>query len=494
MKPPAPKQIKYQLNPIAQIFLLVNVLVKALVAGRGFGKTFLLGAEIAKKIEQLPRSKGLLVCQSYTHLLTEILLPMQSSWQMMGYVDGIHYVVGKVPPPWFKHPYHKPKKYENYISWWNGTVIRLGSFDRPDLMLGGSNDWVIVDECLKIRKDLYDNIVVPTLRPTHPELRDKPGHLQQIFVSSMPFGNYQKWILDIELLAKSSPEKYFYIEGTSWHNRDVLGDNTIKNWYPIPSFLYSVQVMNRKPRNYGSLFYPCLLDKHWYDSTDYSLVDKAGFDIPIIKAIGSLKDSDCNRSLPLHISHDWGAFNCLTVGQHDKDLNELRFINYMHVQHPLIIDDLALAFVAYYKHHTNKVAYQWGDKSGNKREANSKLTYFKTFADILRANGWAVIQCRVGDVEHMERHRFINRLHKEDTPRLPKVRYNSTNCKDLRIALESAGMNDDHKDKSSEGNPAIKQEHATHGTDAHDYWLYHYLIAKDSNTNTNHHSEISFGG
>jgi hypothetical protein len=154
----------------------------------------------------------------------------------------------------------------------------------------------------------------------------------------------------------------------------------------------------------------------------------------------------------------------------------------MHVYHPLIIDDLAKMFCEYYKHHKTKLVYQWGDKSGNNKVGNSKLTNFEQFAEKLREQGWRVIRKKVGDIEHIERHRFINNLHRGEDPRLPKIRYNANHCKDMRISLESAGMRDDKKDKSSENNPSVKPEHATHYTDAHDYRLYHGLINKQRNT------------
>lgn len=46
----------------------------------------------------------------------------------------------------------------------------------------------------------------------------------------MPYGSLGSWLLEYELKAKQMPDQYFYIEGTSWHNRVILGDDTIKKW------------------------------------------------------------------------------------------------------------------------------------------------------------------------------------------------------------------------------------------------------------------------
>lgn len=469
------------LNPISQLFLGAQQLMRVLIAGRGFSKSFGNGIDVAKKVEVLPRSKGLFLGVTYTQILTNTLLPMKSAWeQYFGYVEGVHYVVGKKPPEWFDKPYQRPERYENVVTFWNGTTIVFGSFDRPQLLRGASYDWVITDEALLIKKDQYDQIVIPSIRPTHPVFLGKAFHRQQSFTSSMPYSALGSWLLDMEVKSKQHPNEYFYIEGTSWHNRYILGDDTILGWRrEMSEIQYLVEVMNKRIKKFGALFYPSLQEGHWYtDSFQYDHIEEIG-------GLGAKAlqqdcrwDKDLEPNLALNISHDWGAFNCITIDQETKVENrdEVKFINAMHVYHPLIIDDLAKMFCDYYKHHKTKLVYQWGDKSGNNKVGNSKLTNFEQFAEKLRDEGWRVIRKKVGDVEHIERHRFINNLHREQDTRLPRIRYNANRCKDMRISLESAGMKLDKKDKSSEVNPSVKPEHATHYTDAHDYRLYHGLI------------------
>jgi hypothetical protein len=470
-----PQRVEKYLNPVLQLFLAAQQLFRVLIAGRGFSKSFGNGLDVANKVEMLPRSKGLFLGVTYTQILTNTLLPMKAAWeQYCGYIDGVHYVIGRKPPEWFEKPYQKPERYENVITFWNGTTLVFGSFDRPQLIRGASYDWVIVDEALLINKMMYDQIVIPTIRPTHPIFKGKPFHRQQSFTSSMPYGTMGSWLLDVEGKAKNDKANYFYIEGTSWHNRYILGDETILSWFrDMPRLQYLVEVMNKRIRSFGALFYPALSEKHWYtDSYQYEYIDTLGLNVKDYKT-DSRWDKDCDPKLPINISHDWGAFNCITIDQERPD--EIRFIKAMHVAHPQTIDDLADAFCKYYAHHTKKVVYQWGDKSGNNKQANAKLTYFEQFAERLRGKGWIVIRKTTGDIQHMARHQFIINLHKEGDPRLPRIRYNANNCKDMRIALESAPMKDDKKDKTSENNPSVKPEHATHYTDAHDYRLYHGL-------------------
>lgn len=468
-----PKKKNFYLNPIAQLYLMANQLTKVLIAGRGFGKSFVNGISILMKVASMPKSRGIFLGATYTQILTNTILPMKSAWAWFGYYEGTDYVIGKKPPSWFDKPYQQPDRFENVITWWNGTTVIMGSMDRPQLLRGGNNDWLIADEALLIKKESYDQIIATSIRGSHPLLKGKPGHLAEEFTSSMPYGTLGKWLLEMEAQSKNPDNDTFYITGNSYHNRVVLGENVLKKWKRSMSpATYMIEVMNKRIQ-LGSLFYPSLTDDHWYvDSFDYGHIDTLGFNLQD-KAQDCRWDKDRVNDLPINISHDWGAFNAITIDQYIKSANEVRFINVMYVTHPKIIDDLAVEFCDYYRYHKEKRVYQWGDKSGAKREGNAKLSYFEQFADILRKRGWTVIRKKIGDIGHLERHNFINKLHREQNPRLPKIRHNSNHCKDLRIALESAPMKDDKKDKRSERDRLIKPQHATHLTDAYDYRLFH---------------------
>lgn len=475
----------FYLNPTAMLYLMATQLIKVLIAGRGFGKSFINGISIMIKVALMPRSRGLFIGATYTQILTNTLLPMKSAWEWFGYIEGIDYVVGKKPPAWFASPYQKPDRYENVITWWNGTTVVMGSMDRPQLIRGGNYDWSITDESLLVKEDQYAQIVAPTIRGSHLLLHGKPGHLGEEFTSSMPYGTMGSWLLQKEVEAKNPDNDIYYSEGTSWDNAEILTEKVLSKWKrSLPAIIYQIEVMNKRIRQFGDVFYPSLKDSHWYtDSYEYNFIDNLGLNMKG-KEKDSRWDKDCDPNEPLNISHDWGAFNCITVDQHTQAPhymndqftipgNTVRFINFMYTNHPETNHDLANKFCTYYKPHKRKRVYQYGDKSGNDRQANSKDNLFKEFSSILIKNGWEVIKKRTGDAEHLGRHTFINTLHRADKyPELPNVMYNANNCKDLRIALESAPMRDGKKDKRSELNPKVKQQHATHGTDAHDYRLW----------------------
>lgn len=495
----------FYLNPVAQLYLMAKKLVKILIAGRGFGKSFVNGISIMIKVAAMPRSRGLFIGATYTQILTNTLLPMKSAWSWFGYKEGIDYVVGKRPPESFAKPYQKPDRYENVITWWNGTTVVMGSMDRPQLIRGGNYDWSITDEALLVKEEMYQQIIVPAIRGSHILLNDLPGHLGEEFTSSMPYGTMGSWLLDKEVESKNPDSDVFYIEGSSWHNVEILTEKVINKWRSQMSpIMYMIEVMNVRIKQFGSLFYPALSDGHFYtDSYEYTYIDNLGMDGEKLQQRNCLWDKDCDPNLPINISHDWGAFNCMTVDQYFHKAhhinesftippNTICFLNFLYVSHPEIHTDLAKNFCEYYKPHRRKQVFQFGDKSGNNKLANSKSSMFEDVADVLRKHGWQVIQETTGDVEHLSRHNFINQLHRAEDPALPRVMYNANNCKDLRIALESAPMKDGQKDKSSERNTRIKQQHATHGTDAHDYRLwfgFHNRVV-----GPRYQSEVSFGG
>lgn len=490
-----PIKITRYLNPIAQLHLQSIVPYKVLVAGRGFSKSFNNGLNQSKRVALMPKSLGLFTSPTYSMIYSKTLIPMKAAWeQHCGYIEGIHYVVGKVPPKHFDKPYHRPHRFENVITFWNGTSIIFGSFDRPALISGGSYDSVDNDECYLIDKDDYDNFVIPTVRGTHPSFRDCPIHLQQSFSSSMPYRNQGDWLLKFYAKSRTNPDMYSFLGwepnakvqlGSTWMNRMVLGDKAILQMKAeMDPYSYKVMILNQQVTNFGNTFYPLLGPKHWY----IPMANDKMISLPIHK-LDAKRDAsynegsdDYNPYLPLHISHDWGKFNCIMIDQEYP--MEVRVINAMHVEHPKTIDDLADEFADYYRGHKNKLVYQWGDKSGSDKKANSKSNYFEQFANRLRDKGWRVILRKTGDVDHLERHRFINNLHGEKDKRLPKVRYNATMCNDLRISLESAGMlPDGGKDKRSETNESIKPQHATHYSDAHDYRLYHGFKHRETSDN-----------
>lgn len=452
--------------------------VKVQNIGRGGGKSYSNGVDISMDLKPLARAKGLFLGLTYSQILSNTLLPVTSALEMYGYKRDIDYVIGKRPPSYFKTPYQKPENYDNVMTFWNGYTIRLASFDRPQLLRGGSNDFVKVDEALLVKKEKYDEVIVPTLRPSHVMLKDQPRMLHEHFTTSMPYGNLGDWLFEIEEKAKVSPKKFFYIEGSSWDNVEILGKETILNWKAsMTPIRYDIEVLGKRIRNVGDLFYPNLSEKHYYDFSDNeAFLDDFEYDLVKLKEFNSSPDSrmdsDVNPDRPLDVSFDFGTFSCMWVAQMHKE--DYCLVNSFFVKSPDTVNELVDKFCKYYHYHRNKVVMGYGDKGGKRRDERSYLNTFQMIAKRFSENGWNFVKKKTADINHWDRHLFIMEVMEENPAnRHPHIRINRSKNKDGIISLQAAGMTPDReKDKSSE-KKAIAQEHATHFSDAFDYLIYH---------------------
>lgn len=476
----------YILNPVTQLYLQSPQKVKVLNLGRAGGKSYGNGVDISLDLKVLPRAKGLFLGLTYSQILSNTLLPVTAALETYGYIRDVHYVIGRRPPSYFQTPWQKPEKYDNIITFWNGYTINLASFDRPQLLRGGSNDFIKVDEALLVNKDKYDEIIIPTLRPSHTMLRDKPRMLHQHFTTSMPYGTMGSWIFDIEEKAKVKPKDFFYIEGSSWDNVDILGEEVILRWKDsMTPVRYQIEVLGKRIRNIGNRFYPNLSEKHYYDFSDnHDFLDSFEFDLKALKGLkddpDSRLDTDVNPDRALDISFDFGAFSCMWVAQ----LKSLDYclVNSFHVKHPDTINELVDKFCHYYRHHRAKTVMVYGDKGGKRRDERSYSNTFQMIAARFRHHGWTYIKKKTADINHWDRHLFISEVMEEPiNTKWPRIRINRSKNKDAIISLESAGLTENReKDKSSE-KKAIAQEHATHYSDAFDYLIYHKFKALAGN-------------
>ena len=110
------------------------------------------------------------------------------------------------------------------------------------------------------------------------------------------------------------------------------------------------------------------------------------------------------------------------------------------------------------------------DKSGAKREANSKTSLVEDVIIKLRKAGWKVEDRtpNTNNPAHIDKHKLINTMLAEIDPKLPAIRINQDNCPNLIISMENAPLKGNdafEKDKSSERSLTTLQEHATHFSD-----------------------------
>lgn len=191
-----------RLNPAQRVMHNVSYFVKLMVIiwGRGTGKSsYGIGIVIRNIVHFLPRSKWLIVAESYKAMLENTLPSTIRALEGLGYYRDVHYVIGLRPPKRWPTAYEPPTKgFSNVMTFWNGTMFQLVSQDSSATSARGLNtDGSIVDESLNLDKEHYDEEIFPTIRANQVEFNNVPFHLGQFFFSSMPYGTGAEWLTDI---------------------------------------------------------------------------------------------------------------------------------------------------------------------------------------------------------------------------------------------------------------------------------------------------------
>ncbi len=444
--------------------------------GRGTGKTTILGDEIVDIVELMPRGKIGFCGLTYFHLKTKSLPAIIDQWERRGYYRDLHYFIGHKPPKSYKwvDPYQPPMDYQHCISFYNGAIVELISFDRPEMARSGNYDYIFGDEITRLKKSALDSDVLASNRGN----KFRFGHLRQhhgtMFFGTMPITQEAQWVFDHENYMDQDPDEFLYLEASALDNAEVLGEKYFRdNKRMMPSVVYDLEILNKRPQINLNGFYPLLTKGHFYSASyNYTYYDAAE-----AAAVDSRGDLDCDPARPLDFSLDFGSrINCAVVGQEHG--MEYRGIKNFYVDHPGIIDDLVDSFTTYYEHHKQKMVYLWGGADGRTHKANSKLTYFEQVTKLLQLKGWTVQLMYPGvEAGHMAKYLFWNNFLKEEHPGVPVFRMNENNCSHTIVSMQNAPIKplEIKKDKRSEADLKLPQWKATHLSDAMDnlvYWKY----------------------
>lgn len=180
--------------------LLYDAKSEVSVAGRGTGKSFAIGFKMDGIIRSMPRSVTALTGITYGQLLTRTLPSSFKLLNQMGYQQGVNYVIGRRPPSYFRDSYESLNKFDNIISFANGTRFAMISQSESGSGRGANTDYEILDEALLIDEEQYKNEVVPTNRGNNEFFGKKSRHpVTQhhgfTYFTSMPTSKSGRWIL-----------------------------------------------------------------------------------------------------------------------------------------------------------------------------------------------------------------------------------------------------------------------------------------------------------
>jgi len=353
-------------NPGQLPCVILNPKSEISIAGRGFGKSAIIGHDIHLTNTLMPRSVTSITGKTYGQLLTRTLpSTLKFMEEYFGYVKDIHYVINRKPPSNFKDPYEKILKYDNFISFINGAGYLMLSQDRTGSSRGPNTDREIIDEALTINKEMYDQEVSPTNRGNLDKWGPKSPapvarHHGFHYVSSMPFSAEQKWLLDfgnyyqeeagirlfetwnrivkmqLDLLEITDPREFanhwneiarvkkqitpfvskqgiLFTLSNAFDNLDNVGLSYIKREYnKLTRLIFMIEIMNWIPDKVEDCYYNLDPDRHvYYDAYEEGylrdLAENTNYDFKRLSIPVSQMCSDVDHNAPIEVVFDWGS-------------------------------------------------------------------------------------------------------------------------------------------------------------------------------------------
>ena len=347
------------------------------IHGRGTGKSYSVGWDMYKTITEMPRSVTSITGRTYGQILTRTLPSTMKFLETIGFIKDIDYVIGRKPPKNFLTPYEKINKYENFISFANGTGFLMLSQEREGSSRGPNIDREIVDEAITLIKSRYDEEVSPANRGNEEHFGSlSPNPVRQHhgfrYVSSMPYSQEQKWLLDygnyyaeeagiqifdiwnrivkmqlqliqaqivhdvtlfrdiwteiIRLKKQIAPfvskDGLLFTLANAFDNIENLGFNYVVRQYQKQGLLtFMVEILNWIVDKVEDCYYHITPEKHiYYDATNddfiTSFAHQNNFDTNSLGNPDCRFDLDCDPSRPIEVTPDWGSsINLFSVGQ-----------------------------------------------------------------------------------------------------------------------------------------------------------------------------------
>lgn len=522
-----PKTKKFYLNKAQRYVFQVSPRNLTAIASRRFGKSEgIIMPRLLQSVQSMPRSSGGIVGATYKQVLTRTLPATLHALNRLGYREGVHYFVGRKAPKTsgFAEPYIKPRSWDYYIHWYNGSVNPIISQDIPYSSNSLTLDYWVADEGKTLNHEKLVNETIPA-NSGLPYFKDCHLHTGYTLVSDMPTTKQGMYLLDEK--AKMDPDVLRLIEsiifkiyeaieyGTnSAHfkrkiatltkelnyyrreltlfvvfnildNLEIVGERYVEDMYRnLPPFVFKTALLSMIIRNTSGGFYAAIDESlHYYRSYDNSYLNEFRSDYGDIdwkraadQTFDCNQDSDINVDKPLCIALDTNInINWLVVGQPDYNKNILNTIKSFYVKSPRMLTELCNEFADYYSPLPNKEVIFYFDhtflqgKSGNSREA-----FHETISRVLSDRGFYITPKYIGQaMKHPEKHKLIDDGLKGLRGLFPK--FNQPNNETLLHGMEQAmtvvNSRGWGKDKSGEKKPDTPQdpvEFRTDGGDAFD--------------------------
>lgn len=510
-------------NKPQRLTQLIGANTTVIVAGRRTGKTDSIAAPfVLRNMQRMPGSTGGIVVPTFKHGLTNTIPGLLAAWKRWGYVEGLHYVVGRKPPKSFRQPIIDPKDYEHVISFYNGSVAVIISQDRPGSSNSLTLSWLLVDEAkfidyAKLKdetlpanggikshfgkhsfnhsimilsdmpqtqkgswflhyRDKMDPELIKTIEATVYEIWRTKERIRALNASGKPVPPYLKGYirrLDRDLNKMRSVAVY-YREYSSIENLQLLGENYIKQMKrDLTPLTFQTSILCQRIGIAKDGFYSSMREGHKYDANDNQYLDTLGYDYDF-STLDSRADKDVDPDAPICIGMDYNAnINWIVAGQ--PRARRLNVVKSFYVKFERKIPALVEDFCRYYASHRNKTVVFYYDATalGSNYAVNEQDFRWVVVHEFER-QGWSCEAVYLGNpMRHDEKYLLINQGFAGKQRLMPF--FNRSNNEDLILAVQSAGVsrgrNGFHKDKSGEKLAESEEdllEHRTDGTDAFD--------------------------
>lgn len=492
-----------QLLPTQAKVHLINAKFTYCVWQRAGGKTSGgIGPRIDRLRTVMPRSQILLVSDTYERLKDRIVPNVIEFFEnKFGLIDGVDFVKYKKPPDHFATPIVPLDKFDNVISFSDGTSLCLVS-----LKISGSGNAynaqaMICDEAKYCSEEKLNSEVIPALRGAI-EFKHLPEYRSQWYFTDK-YGPGYKWIdkkkeksnphyadviyaLQHEKhrllnLIKQNPDAkdnsiykrrvtefdikcdkirkqmVYFSEMPAYENLPVVGQEFFTDMKRVlKPYEYNVSILNMDPGKVEHCFYPSFTQKNKYKT-----------------------QKDYNPTLPLIIALDYQwritpipvAQISTLPGSQNKTLN---FINEIYTLHPDGIEAAINKFCNYYaSHEVKNVVYPFDHTAIGRNPIGT--TFKDVVVQTFNRNNWTVTEHYTGqapdhDIKFERLKEFLN--NQGDMG----VMINELTCPALIKSIEQSPAiisgYKTKKDKRTEADLNFPAEESTHFSDAFDQVLW----------------------
>lgn len=507
------------LNRAQQEALAIAAHTEVDICGRRFGKSFgIVSLRIKRNVEFMPGSTGCFVASSYKQAHQRTLPAALSGLAEFGWIEGIHYVVGKKPPQ--KLGYGKPiiplQTFDDVVSFYNGAQMVIVSQDVKMSSNSMTFDWVVGDEAKGLNYDKLKDETFPANGGTRRYFSECPWHHSILFVSDMPVLKSGNWLLSyrekatpdiIEMIKgllyqrwevkkwKDSKDKtdelgrldsllsqlrrkaVLYREWSTFENVDVVGLEYIRQMKrDLPPLVFQTSILSKRIERLKDGFYPNFRPNiHTYINNNNTPLMDEGLGNLSGTDYGCLLDGDLDLRSPISIAFDFNAnINWLVCGQ--RDGGRLKILKSFYVKYERKLRELVDDFCHYYRAHTCKeVIFYYDSTALGSNYAVSSDDFKSIIIEQFNKHGWTVTETYIGKpMKHNEKYTIIDSGFKGDKGLLPV--FNKENNEALLIAISMAEVSITpglgwHKHKGGEKLVETEDnllEYRTDGTDAFD--------------------------